>query len=184
MSKATAYGYELDDSEFRELLDNVTGDTLKRRVANAAKKALKVVQTRAEANFRSLNNQQTKGRKGRFTGGFSAGGKGLPVMVSKSFYKRTSNPFAVLTLRTKSQKTDFRGWFFEAGTKERYLQDRVRIGGRTYRRNKENKAGNGFIGRGRILPGKYLGRAVEATKGQAADEMKQEVIKAIDKTIH
>ena len=168
------FGMTIDDKEFRELLKSVTAEPMRRRVAFGAKRALKPIQRQAEENFGNLDNKGTKGRKGAFKGGYR--GMKLPILVSKAFYKKTMNPFAVMTIRTRNGKTDFRGLFFEKGTSERYTKDRVLIAGRVRRRN---NLLSGY--RGAIKGGAYFGRAYEAKSAEAARLLKEEVIKEINK---
>ena len=168
------FGVTIEDKEFQELLKSVTAEPMRRRVAFAAKRALKPIQRQAEENFGSLSNKVTKGRKGSFKGGYR--GMKLPILTSKAFYKKTMNPFAVMTIRTRSGKTDFRGLFFEKGTAERYTKDRVFIAGRVRRRS---NVLSGY--RGVIKGGHYFGRAYEAKKAEAARLLKEEVIKEINK---
>lgn len=169
------FGMTIDDKEFQELLKSVTAEPMRRRVSFAAKRALKPIMRQTEENFGNLDrNKVTKGRKGAFRGGYH--GMKLPVVVSKAFYKKTMNPFAVMTIRTRNGKTDFRGLFFEKGTEERYTKERVVIGGRKLKR--DNRL-HGF--RGVIVGGHYFGRAIEAKSAEAARLLKEEVIKEINK---
>lgn len=169
------FGMTIDDREFRELIDRATSEPMRRRVAFAAKRALKPIERQAVANFGNLTgNQVTKGRKGAFRGGYH--GMKLPILVSKAFYKRTMNPFAVMTIRTRSGKTDFRALFFEKGTRERFTKERVVIGERKWRKD------NILHGhRGVIVGGFYFGRAYEAQGAEAARLLKVEVVKEFEK---
>lgn len=169
------FGMTIDDKEFQELLKSATAEPMRRRVAFAAKRALKPLGRQAVANFGNLDrNKVTKGRKGAFRGGYR--GMKLPVVVSKAFYKKTMNPFAVATIRTRNGKTDFRALFFEKGTRERFTKERVVIGGRRLR--KDNRL-HGF--RGVIVGGAYFGRAYESTRAEAARLLKVEVVKEFEK---
>lgn len=169
------FGMTLDDREFQELMKSVTAEPMRHRVAFGAKRALKPIVRQAEENFARLDRNKTaKGRKGAFRGGYH--GMKLPILVSKAFYKKTMNPFAVVTIRTRNGKTDFRGLFFEKGTRKRFVKDRVLIAGRVRRR--DNKQ-NGY--RGVIVGGAYFGKAYDARRAEAARLLKEEVIKEINK---
>ena len=84
----------------------------------------------------------------------------LPVIVAKTIWQRTKNPFTVATLRTRNQNTDFRALFFELGTQLRRTR-------------------NGY-NRGSITAGGYFARAVSAHEQEAMRSMSEEILQALD----
>lgn len=150
--------FKLEDSALSVQLDRLKGGELKRAMQPALTAGARVVAKVARGHFKKLVTKHNKG-KGRLS---------KVVQVKSSRQNAQSTKGLVVFVNVFG---DYRGRWFELGTKERRTKSRKVDRGERKGRHYKRRGRGGY--RGRIMAGGYLERAVASTRHEVQNKIKE-----------
>lgn len=174
-------GFTVDDSQFRMMMRNLTGDQIKRSYRAGLRKAAQILKKENDRSYESETGLHTRkeltSEDGRTVKRSDAG-----VARIRTYFRKGQMPYAIISI-----EKDYMMRWFERGTKRRNTRGRKVVG--MYR--KGNRRYKIRVGKGRytgvIEPMRIFQRSQNITESKVIasikNMIKQEIAKAYKRAI-